>query len=895
MKHRFKQTLALIASAALLIGLIPTQAFAVDMVAYETAKTDSANLAYYMDEPLYTALYENYYATGKPYAAKGVNGDGIITVVEAGEQVGTLNLSSKDIVGGIRGIDKFTNPSLTSIFLNSNQLSGEIPSELGNLIQLVNLRLTNNQFTGEIPVQLSNLINLTEINLGNNLLTGKIPSELSQMSSLKNLYLYGNQLTGAIPPELGTLSNLVNLQICTNQLTGSIPKELGQLTKLASLYLYSNQLTGEIPKELGLLSATLTDLRIQFNQLTGEIPAELGLLTNLTNFQANENQFTGIFPDFSGIDGPISVNIAFNSGLTGPNSKPANFSYLTEYKTDSSPESDLDRLSTTTQYASVDPQDNEVMVLNQDVDGDGHADLNLTSNSSERPSYNIDVDGDGKADLNIILYPIGGTAAVVYNQAKAVTTTSDGFLGWVRPDFDYVAGMTKSDFIVSPDYPHYVVAKTEGALVPGTGTPPNILELNKEVNETIINKDTNGDGIPDVNIDINGDDIPDFNVAYGEGDEPIFNIGNDGSGNPVQSEDPTGLNYDSDGDGFPDTNIDLDGDGTADVWIDQDGDGTPDVNLDTDYDAVPDINIVTDGNGNLVSPVTSGDTPNVNLDIDNDGEPDINIDTDGDLIPDVNIVTDGNGNLKDPVTKDDKPNLNLDTTGDGKADTNVDTDGDLYPDSAIRLTVKAGSGGTASGTGKYDAGKAVTIKAQPNKGYVFAGWNAGKVGAIQTAAAIKTVAFADANAANTTLTMPNGELTVTATFVKDPSDATTINDGSEGDTTITGKGTPGSTIEVITPDGKTITTVVKPDGTWSVKVPALKPGQKLKVTTITKEGVRGSTKTLTVTKATTDPDDLVVPKPLKTGDTTSLATMGALLLIALAALFATKKRSPQAK
>jgi hypothetical protein len=44
------------------------------------------------------------------------------------------------------------------------------------------------------------------------------------------------------------------------------------------------------------------------------------------------------------------------------------------------------------------------------------------------------------------------------------------------------------------------------------GTPPFILELNKQVGETILNIDTNNDGIPDENIDINGDNVPDYNV-----------------------------------------------------------------------------------------------------------------------------------------------------------------------------------------------------------------------------------------------------------------------------------------------------------------------------------------------------------------------------------------------
>ena len=42
-----------------------------------------------------------------------------------------------------------------------NQLSGELPPELGNLVSLEELTLTDNQLTGAIPAELGNLANLT--------------------------------------------------------------------------------------------------------------------------------------------------------------------------------------------------------------------------------------------------------------------------------------------------------------------------------------------------------------------------------------------------------------------------------------------------------------------------------------------------------------------------------------------------------------------------------------------------------------------------------------------------------------------------------------------------------------------------------------------------------------
>ena len=68
--------------------------------------------------------------------------------------------------------------------------------------------------------------------LGGNQLSGDIPAELGNLANLEFLHLHSNQLGGAIPAELGNLANLEELLLSTNQLTGEIPVELGNLANL---------------------------------------------------------------------------------------------------------------------------------------------------------------------------------------------------------------------------------------------------------------------------------------------------------------------------------------------------------------------------------------------------------------------------------------------------------------------------------------------------------------------------------------------------------------------------------------------------------------------------------------------------------------------------------------
>jgi Leucine-rich repeat (LRR) protein len=185
--------------------------------------------------------------------------------------------------------------NLAEIRLSYNQLSGNIPPQLSNLINLQGLYLHNNQLSGSIPPQLGNLASLVWLDLSNNPLSGGIPAQLGDLASLQSLSLNANQLSGSIPPELGNLTNLQGLFLCYNQLSGSIPPQLGNLASLAYLAIHSNQLSGSIPPQLGNL-AKLQEIHLATNQLSGSIPPELGNLTILWGLLLHGNQLSGSIP-----------------------------------------------------------------------------------------------------------------------------------------------------------------------------------------------------------------------------------------------------------------------------------------------------------------------------------------------------------------------------------------------------------------------------------------------------------------------------------------------------------------------------------------------------------------------------------------------------------------------
>ena len=205
---------------------------------------------------------------------------------------------------GTDGIELWGNcysiENTTELDLSYIGITGGIPSEIGNLINLSSLILKENQINGEIPPEISYLTDLTQLDLGGNQFTGEIPPEIGSLTNLNILDLAGNQLTGALPAEIGNLGNLTELELGGNQVLGEIPPEIGNLENLTFIHLEYNQFTGEIPVEIGNLM-NLVWLNFAHNQLEGEIPSSICNLnmnwSDPNNFNISENQFCPPYPD----------------------------------------------------------------------------------------------------------------------------------------------------------------------------------------------------------------------------------------------------------------------------------------------------------------------------------------------------------------------------------------------------------------------------------------------------------------------------------------------------------------------------------------------------------------------------------------------------------------------
>ena len=179
------------------------------------------------------------------------------------------------------GIETDASGRVAVVSLTRNGLTGEVPSDLGDLDRLEELWLTANDLSGEIPPELGGLANLEVLSLAVNRLAGSIPTALGNLNTLEQLNLNDNRLSGSIRTELENLSRLVDFSLSGNALSDSIPTGLGDLNGLKWLTLGRNDLTGAVPGELvSLLS--LESLYLNDNRaLSGSLPVGLMFLPNL--------------------------------------------------------------------------------------------------------------------------------------------------------------------------------------------------------------------------------------------------------------------------------------------------------------------------------------------------------------------------------------------------------------------------------------------------------------------------------------------------------------------------------------------------------------------------------------------------------------------------------------
>ncbi|XP_031111832.1 receptor-like kinase TMK4 [Ipomoea triloba] len=254
--------------------------------------------------------------------------------------------------------------NVVSIKLDSQSISGELPSELTQLASLRSLSVQKNSLSGSLP-SFANMSSLEELYLDSNefssipqdfllalpnlrtfsisdngnLSPWQISSYLAESTNFESFYASNAGITGVIPDFFDSFTNFQNLRLSYNNLTGSLPGSFGStfiqnlwlnnqqqglsgtihvlssMTQLSQVWLQANDFTGPIPDLSECLN--LFDLQLRDNQLTGFVPVSLTGLPKLVNITLQNNNLQGPKPEF-GINVKKNLGNGFCKYTPGP-------------------------------------------------------------------------------------------------------------------------------------------------------------------------------------------------------------------------------------------------------------------------------------------------------------------------------------------------------------------------------------------------------------------------------------------------------------------------------------------------------------------------------------------------------------------------------------------------
>lgn len=200
-----------------------------------------------------------------------------------------------DVTTAWAGISIIKDGHIEKIYFYENNLSGQLPKEIGNLVWLKNLDIEKNNLTGTLPAEFGNLTKLENITLYKTNISGPLPASMINLVNLKYLYLSGNPLNCNFPAEIiekWPNIEIINLDNCG--LSGNLNIDFNQIPNLKTFRIDKNKLSGEIPASISNLKL-LYSLNVRENTFTGNLPT-LDSCTNINDLDFSKNNFTGAVP-----------------------------------------------------------------------------------------------------------------------------------------------------------------------------------------------------------------------------------------------------------------------------------------------------------------------------------------------------------------------------------------------------------------------------------------------------------------------------------------------------------------------------------------------------------------------------------------------------------------------
>ncbi|CAL9088930.1 unnamed protein product [Musa acuminata var. zebrina] len=218
---------------------------------------------------------------------------------------GTLNklcnLSSIDLsfnpIGGeltdlIDALPDCNQGASLDIYIRANNLSGIVPSSIGQLSALQVLDLSSNLLEGNITeAHFSKLINLVNLDISNNSLDVILSNDWLPPFNAQSIIMSSCHMGTKFPAWIQTQTNLIDLSLSGVGLLGHLPTWFSDFSKgLWSLNLSSNNLNGPLPTAPPQQVIDLSN-----NSFVGPIPLSFANASGLEILHLSHNNINGSF------------------------------------------------------------------------------------------------------------------------------------------------------------------------------------------------------------------------------------------------------------------------------------------------------------------------------------------------------------------------------------------------------------------------------------------------------------------------------------------------------------------------------------------------------------------------------------------------------------------------
>jgi len=208
------------------------------------------------------------------------------------ESLQNLKLNNNKLKGNFIDDALCNNTKLETLDVSNNELSGGIPFFSETCEDLISLKLSKNSFTGTLNSDINKLTKLKHLDLNMNKLSG--PVNIFNLKVCNELLLGGNKFNESLPSNIHFMGSLKQLDLFNNEFSGTIPASYQRLDNLEVFQLAGNQLTGTVSSVIGKMTK-LRDLTLQYNNFTGDLPEEICAIETLSRVMADcncDNEFS---------------------------------------------------------------------------------------------------------------------------------------------------------------------------------------------------------------------------------------------------------------------------------------------------------------------------------------------------------------------------------------------------------------------------------------------------------------------------------------------------------------------------------------------------------------------------------------------------------------------------